>query len=154
VTYGTHSGQSELKKMLERMFLEADACWRVHTWVADAVRVAIEWTIDSQITAAVPQSAGKQVRLFAMGLFEFRCGRSPAIARIWISVGSLATRRIAGRSAPGSVKKTCAHINRSGWRCGTGHQRREALARRDAGEVLTDIARSYNVSHSTISRLT
>jgi DNA invertase Pin-like site-specific DNA recombinase len=35
----------------------------------------------------------------------------------------------------------------------TGHQRREALARRDAGEVLTDIARSYNVSHSTISRL-
>lgn len=35
----------------------------------------------------------------------------------------------------------------------TGHQRREAIARRDAGEVLTDIARSYNVSHSTISRL-
>ena len=33
------------------------------------------------------------------------------------------------------------------------HQRREALARREAGEVLTDIARSYNVSHSTISRL-
>jgi DNA invertase Pin-like site-specific DNA recombinase len=35
----------------------------------------------------------------------------------------------------------------------TGHQRREAVARREAGEVLTDIARSYNVSHSTISRL-
>jgi DNA invertase Pin-like site-specific DNA recombinase len=35
----------------------------------------------------------------------------------------------------------------------TGHQRREALARREAGEVLTEIARSYNVSHSTISRL-
>src|ERR1051325_10817443 len=35
----------------------------------------------------------------------------------------------------------------------TGHQRREAIARREAGEVLTDIARSYNVSHSTISRL-
>jgi DNA invertase Pin-like site-specific DNA recombinase len=33
------------------------------------------------------------------------------------------------------------------------HQRREALARRAAGEVLTDIARTYNVSHSTISRL-
>jgi len=36
----------------------------------------------------------------------------------------------------------------------TSHQRREAMARREAGEVLTDIARSYNVSHSTISRLT
>jgi DNA invertase Pin-like site-specific DNA recombinase len=35
----------------------------------------------------------------------------------------------------------------------TGHQKREAMARREAGEVLTDIARSYNVSHSTISRL-
>jgi DNA invertase Pin-like site-specific DNA recombinase len=35
----------------------------------------------------------------------------------------------------------------------TVHQRREAIARREAGEVLTDIARSYNVSHSTISRL-
>jgi hypothetical protein len=34
------------------------------------------------------------------------------------------------------------------------HQRREAIARRDTGEeTLTDIARSYNVSHSTISRL-
>ena len=33
------------------------------------------------------------------------------------------------------------------------HQRREAIARREAGEVLTEIARSYNVSHSTISRL-
>jgi DNA invertase Pin-like site-specific DNA recombinase len=35
----------------------------------------------------------------------------------------------------------------------TPHQRREAIARRDAGEALVDIARSYNVSHSTISRL-
>jgi DNA invertase Pin-like site-specific DNA recombinase len=33
------------------------------------------------------------------------------------------------------------------------HQRVEALARRAAGEALADIGRSYNVSHSTISRL-
>jgi DNA invertase Pin-like site-specific DNA recombinase len=32
-------------------------------------------------------------------------------------------------------------------------QIREALARRQAGEPLTDIGRSYGVSHSTISRL-
>jgi DNA invertase Pin-like site-specific DNA recombinase len=36
----------------------------------------------------------------------------------------------------------------------TRHQKQEALARREAGEVLSEIARSYNVSHSTISRLT
>ena len=35
----------------------------------------------------------------------------------------------------------------------TPHQRREALARRDAGESLAEIARSYGVHHSTISRL-
>jgi DNA invertase Pin-like site-specific DNA recombinase len=35
----------------------------------------------------------------------------------------------------------------------TPHQMKEALHRRDAGEPMRDIARSYNVSHSTISRL-
>jgi DNA invertase Pin-like site-specific DNA recombinase len=36
----------------------------------------------------------------------------------------------------------------------TPHQKREALTRRDSGEPVTAIARSYNVSHSLISRLT
>jgi Mor family transcriptional regulator len=37
----------------------------------------------------------------------------------------------------------------------TLHQRREAIRRRDYdGEPVREIARSYNVSHSTISRLT
>jgi DNA invertase Pin-like site-specific DNA recombinase len=35
----------------------------------------------------------------------------------------------------------------------TQHQIAEALRKRDAGEALTEIGRSYNVSHSTISRL-
>jgi hypothetical protein len=35
----------------------------------------------------------------------------------------------------------------------TPHQRKEALGRREAGEPLVEIARSYAVSHSTISRL-
>jgi len=35
----------------------------------------------------------------------------------------------------------------------TPHQQREARARRARGEALTEIGRSYNVSHSTISRL-
>jgi DNA invertase Pin-like site-specific DNA recombinase len=35
----------------------------------------------------------------------------------------------------------------------TRHQMLEALARREAGEALAEIGRSYNVSHSTISRL-
>ncbi len=35
----------------------------------------------------------------------------------------------------------------------TAHQRKEALARRESGELLTEITRSYNVSAATISRL-
>ena len=35
----------------------------------------------------------------------------------------------------------------------TAHQRREALVRRGAGEPVVEIARSYGVHHSTISRL-
>lgn len=35
----------------------------------------------------------------------------------------------------------------------TAHQAKEAIKRRDKGEPLREIAQSYNVSHSTISRL-
>jgi len=35
----------------------------------------------------------------------------------------------------------------------TPRQRQEALARRESGELLTEITRSYNVSAGTISRL-
>jgi DNA invertase Pin-like site-specific DNA recombinase len=36
----------------------------------------------------------------------------------------------------------------------TPHQRREAIKRRDGGEPVRVIARSFNVHHATISRLT
>jgi DNA invertase Pin-like site-specific DNA recombinase len=36
----------------------------------------------------------------------------------------------------------------------TAHQQKEAIKRRNQGETLADIARSYNVSAATISRLT
>jgi DNA invertase Pin-like site-specific DNA recombinase len=35
----------------------------------------------------------------------------------------------------------------------TQFQREEAIARREAGEALSDIGRTFGVSHSTISRL-
>jgi DNA invertase Pin-like site-specific DNA recombinase len=35
----------------------------------------------------------------------------------------------------------------------TPHQQKEAMRRRDAGEPVREIARTYNVHHSTISRL-
>jgi IS30 family transposase len=35
----------------------------------------------------------------------------------------------------------------------TPHQKREAMHRRDKGEAVREIARSFNVHHATISRL-
>ncbi|MGQ0444804.1 MAG: helix-turn-helix domain-containing protein [Beijerinckiaceae bacterium] len=35
----------------------------------------------------------------------------------------------------------------------TEHQKHEAIKCRDAGELIRAIARTFNVSHSTISRL-
>ena len=35
----------------------------------------------------------------------------------------------------------------------TPHQRREALARREAGETSTEIARTFGVSYTTVGRL-
>ena len=64
---------------------------------------------------------------------------------------------------PRSVAETRAFTRKSGeqargvrmgWKPNlTPRQRKEALARRDAGEPLVDIGRSCDVSHSTISRL-
>jgi hypothetical protein len=39
-------------------------------------------------------------------------------------------------------------------RTGEGRRRAKAIERRERGESLTDIGRSYNVSAATISRLT
>src|SRR6478672_1843214 len=55
---------------------------------------------------------------------------------------------------PSPAKGGCAP-RREGGKLGrkpklTPHQRQEALARREAGEPLADISRSFNVSHSTI----
>jgi len=35
----------------------------------------------------------------------------------------------------------------------TPHQRQEAMARRQAGQSLSDIARTYGVAHTTVGRL-
>jgi len=49
------------------------------------------------------------------------------------------------------AKANGVHLGRPGKL--TAHQRREAIARLDAGEAQTDIARTFGVSHTTIGRL-
>ena len=61
---------------------------------------------------------------------------------------------IKARTGEGRIRAKAAGIHMGRPPKLTPHQRREAIARRDAGEALTDIARTYGVSHTTICRLT
>jgi DNA invertase Pin-like site-specific DNA recombinase len=60
---------------------------------------------------------------------------------------------ILARTAEGRTRAKARGVKFGRKNALTTHQRAEALPRRAAGEALTEIARTYNVSHSTISRL-
>jgi DNA invertase Pin-like site-specific DNA recombinase len=79
------------------------------------------------------------------------------------TLGAIADRKAGFRSLGGIwIDTTTAHAHLMPTVLGvtmgrppklTPHQVREALHRRDAAEAMRDIAKSYDVSHSTISRL-
>jgi DNA invertase Pin-like site-specific DNA recombinase len=56
-------------------------------------------------------------------------------------------------TAEGRERAKARGMVKNGQEAEVMHQRQEAIARRDGAESLVDIGRSYNVSHSTISRL-
>jgi Helix-turn-helix domain/Resolvase, N terminal domain len=93
----------------------------------------------------------------ALELMPLSClGRSD-VPQVWLTVlGGLAEfeRELIRSRTDEGRKRAQARGVRFGRKLKlTPHQRREALARRQAGESLVEIGRSYNVSHSTISRL-
>ena len=60
---------------------------------------------------------------------------------------------IKARTAEGRVRAKARGVHMGRPAALNRDQPREALARREAGEPLTDIARIFGVSHTTISRL-
>jgi DNA invertase Pin-like site-specific DNA recombinase len=61
---------------------------------------------------------------------------------------------IRARTGEGRARAVARGVNMGRKPKLTQHQQREAIRRREKGEPMREIARSYNVSHSTISRLT
>jgi len=85
------------------------------------------------------------------------CDTHSAHGRLMLTIlGGLAEferELIKARTAEGRVRAQARGIKFGRKPKLTPHQVAEALARRANGEPLTDIGRSFNVSHSTISRL-
>jgi DNA invertase Pin-like site-specific DNA recombinase len=85
------------------------------------------------------------------------CDTTSAHGRLMLTVlGGLAEferHLILARTSEGRARAQSRGVQFGRKRKLTQHQQQEALARRAAGEALVDIARSYAVSHSTISRL-
>jgi DNA invertase Pin-like site-specific DNA recombinase len=85
------------------------------------------------------------------------CDTSSAHGRLMLTVlGGLAEferELIKARTSEGRIRAEARGVAFGRKPRLTPHQQREALARRAAGEACTEIARSYAVSHSTISRL-
>ena len=76
VFFGPHAGQAELRRMFERMFREGrDYHWSMDTVVEDGRRAAAEWTFGYVVSAAIPRSQGRAVRMAGMSLFELEGGR-------------------------------------------------------------------------------
>jgi DNA invertase Pin-like site-specific DNA recombinase len=85
------------------------------------------------------------------------CDTTSAHGKLMVTVlGGLAEferHLILARTSEGRQRAQARGVQFGRKRKLTVHQRQEALARRANGEALVDIARSYAVSHSTISRL-
>jgi len=110
-------------------------------------------TTDLLIIAREMQKAGAGIRSLAEPFLDTTSDFAEIVFAILGVAAKLERRRIVERTARGR-----ADANAKGVKFGrkpTPHQQREAIKRRDVdGETLRSIARSYNVSPQTISRLT
>ena len=80
---------------------------------------------------------------------------NPSLSNFWIICATEFERElIRARTGEGRTRAKAAGVHMGRPSKLTPHQQREAIARRDAGEALTDIARTFGVSHTTIGRLT
>ena len=90
-------------------------------------------------------------------LHETWCDTSTAHGRLFVTIigglGEFERELIKARTGEGRTRALAAGVKFGRKPKLTLYQRKEALARREAGETLQAIARSYGVDHSMISRL-
>jgi len=84
----------------------------------------------------------------ARGAQSSRNQSTPAFCPVWSNAAAFSN---APRAAEPTPRRTAS--NSAASRSSNPHQQKEARKRLEAGETQRSVARSYNVSQSTISRL-
>jgi DNA invertase Pin-like site-specific DNA recombinase len=99
------------------------------------------------------QRAGAGLRSLAEPVVDTTSDFAEVVLAMLGVAAKLERRRIIERTARGRADARAKGVKFGRKEKLTPHQKREALARLDEGETQRSIARSYNVSQATISRL-
>jgi DNA invertase Pin-like site-specific DNA recombinase len=111
-------------------------------------------TTDLLVIARDIQRAGAGLKSLAEPLLDTTSDFAEVVLAVLGIAAKFERRRIKERTALGRARAKAAGVKFGRKPKLTPHQKQEAIRRRDKGdETLTEIARSYNVSHQTIARL-
>jgi DNA invertase Pin-like site-specific DNA recombinase len=111
-------------------------------------------TTDLLVIARDMRRAGAGLRSIAEPVVDTTSDFAELVLAMLGVAAKLERRRIAERTARGRADAKAKGVRFGRKPKPTAHQQREARERIDAGETQRSVARSYNVSQATISRLT
>jgi len=143
---GTHADRPQLKRLMAKL----DAGDVV---IIPAVDRLSRDTTDLLVIARDMQRAGAGLRSIAEPVVDTTSDFAELVLAMLGVAAKLERRRIMERTARGRADAKAKGVKFGRKPILTPHQRKEARKRVEAGEPQRSIARSYNVSQATISRL-
>lgn len=143
---GATAERPQLKKLMAKLAL-GDVV------VIPAVDRLSRDTTDLLVIARDMQRAGAGLRSLAEPVVDTRSDFAELVFAMLGVAAKLERRRIMERTARGRADAKAKGVKFGRKPILTAHQQKEARARIEAGEPQRSVARSYNVSQATISRL-
>jgi DNA invertase Pin-like site-specific DNA recombinase len=143
---GTIADRPQLKKLMGRL-APGDVV------ITRAVDRLSRDTTDLLVIAREMQRAGSRIRSLAEPYLDTTSDFAEIVFAILGVAAKLERRRILERTARGRADAKAKRVKFGRKPTLTPHQQKEARAHCDAGETQRSVARSYNVSQSTISRI-
>ena len=143
---GTTADRPQLGKLMKRL-APGDVV------ITPAVDRLSRDTTDLLVIARAMQKAGAGIRSLAEPFLDTTSDFAEIVFAILGVAAKLERRRLLERTARGRADAKARGIKFGRKPKLTAHQQREATARLKRGETQRSVARSYNVSQATISRL-